>query len=205
MARVSPLRQLNRDDLTPFARIVYDYLVGHYVLVSELASASGVSNNAIWSWLKHGILPRRQTIVQLAERVRLDDDTPAFDLDELLTAAGLPNTAQEKRERLAYLDMLHASIDEVLARLHADPTYTPDDLTAIERFLRTKPEEFITATNTWREFHHDSPLAWQMQQSEEHAAVYEPAPITTPEEAHGQPHRRPRPPYDQPSRHPTGG
>ena len=202
MPRISPLRQLNRDALTPFAQIVYDYLIGHYVLVSELAEASGVSNNAIWSWLKHGILPRRQTIVQLAERVLLADDSPAFDLDELLTAAGLPNTRDMQRERLKYLDMLRASIDEVMARIAADPTYTASDREAIERFLRTKPDEFILATNTWREWRHESPMDWQMQQSEQHAAVYEPEPITTPEEAHRQP-RPKRRPSDHPQSHRT--
>ena len=204
MPRISPLRQLNRADLTPFAQLIYDYLIGHYVLVSELAEASGVSNNAIWSWLKHGILPRRQTIVQLAERVRLDDDSPAFDRDELLTAAGLPTTAQMQRERREYLDTLNASVDEVMALVNADPHYTSEHRAAIERKLRALPEKFIAVTNTHGEFHHASPLQWQMTQSEEHAAVYDPPPIASAEEAHGQQRRRRHPSAGEQARRITG-
>lgn len=192
MPRVGPFRELNRETLTPFARLIYDYMVSQTptLLVSELSAESGISNNAIWSWLKHGIIPRRQTIVQLTERVLLPDGTPVFDLDELLTAAGWPTTRQLQRERLAHLDMLRASLDEVMALVNADPAFTESDRAAIAKFLRQKPDEFIQATNTWREFHHESPMDWQMRQSEEHAAVYEPDPIATPEDAHDQPRFR---------------
>lgn len=214
MPRVSPLRQLDRARLTPFAQIVYDYLMGHYVLVSELAEMSGVSNNAIWSWLKHGILPRRQTIVQLAERARLDDDTPAFEMDELLLAAGLPTTAQMQRERVAHIGMLQESIDEVMATINADAGFTPEQRSLIEARLRRLPEEFVAATNTYAEWRHTAPMDWQMRRSEERAAVFAPEPITSPDEAHNQPprnrHRRGHErqdghDQDQRSRHTTQG
>lgn len=201
MPRVNVLRQVDREKLTPFGAVIYDYLVSFQPskTVSEFADETGVSANAITSWLKYGVPPTRKSIVKIAERA------PDLPLDELLTAAGLPTTEQVRRERLAHLDMLRASIDEVMEMVRADPTFTAADRAVIERFLRTKPDEFIRATDTWREFHHESPIAFMASQSEEHTAVYEPEPITTSEEAHGQPRPRRRPSGHPQSHHKTGG
>ena len=191
MPRSGSLATVEQEHLTPFGRLLYDYLLSFKPTktVPEFARAVGVSTQAVWDWLRAGTLPRRATLVLISERL------PDLPLDELLAAVGLPTTEQVRRERLAHLDMLRASIDEVMALVRADPTFTAEDRVVIERFLRRKPEEFIHATDTWREFHHDSPTAFVASQSEEHAVVYEPEPITSPEEAHGQP---------RPKRHPSG-
>ena len=186
MPRTNVLRQVDREKLTPFASLIYDYLVSFQPskTVTEFADESGVSANTITSWLKHGTAPLRSSVVKIAERV------PDLPLDELLRAAGLPTTEQVRRARLAHLGMLHASIDEVMANLRADPTIPESDLAAFERVLRRKPEEFIAATDTWREYRHESPAAFAAQQAEATAEVFPAAPIATAEEAHGHPRRR---------------
>lgn len=187
---------LDVDQMTPFARMVYDYLLSFRPnkIVAELSEETGISNQTIWDWLRKGTIPRRSTIVQLAER----SDLP---LDELLLAAGLPTTEQVRRERLAQLDMLRGSIDDAMALVNADPTYSDADRAVIRRFLERRPDEFIQAADTWREYHHASPTAFAAEQSQERATVFEPEPISTSEEAHGQPRAKQR---GQQSRHTTG-
>jgi transcriptional regulator with XRE-family HTH domain len=205
MARSGSLATVEQERLTPFGRLLYDYLLSFRPTktVPEFAREVGVSAQAVWDWLRAGTLPRRATLVLISERV------PDLPLDELLAAAGLPTTAQVRRERLAHLDMLRASIDEVMALVNADPAYSESDRVVIRRFLERKPSEFVTVTDTWREYHHESPTAFTASQSEEHAAVFEPAPIRSPEEAHGLPRRRhptegPHGQGGQPSRRTTG-
>lgn len=200
MARSGSLATVEQERLTPFGRLLYEYLLSFKPTktVPEFAREVGVSAQAVWDWLRAGTIPRRATLVLIAERL---SDLP---LDELLAAAGLPSTEEQRRERLAHLEMLRASIDEALALIEADPAYTAADRAVIERFLRTKPQEFIGATDTWHEYHHESPTAYEASRSEEHAAVYEPEPISTPEEAHGQSARRRRPTDERPARRPTG-
>lgn len=198
MPRVGPFRELDRATLTPFAQLIYDYLASQMptMLVSELAAESGISNNAIWSWLKHGIIPRRATVVQLAERV------PALaSLDELLEAAGLPTTADMRRERMEHLALFHASIRETAAALESDPRFTPDERAIITRYLESLPASFVTDTDTWREWQHASPAMSEAEQSTDDAAVYHPAPISSAEEAHGQPGPPARPIHDRRRRH----
>ena len=166
MPRVGSFRQINRASLTPFAQLVYDYLLSFQPtkLVSELALESGISNNAIWSWLRHGILPRRATVVQLAERV-----PDLATLDELLAAAGLPSTATVQRERQAHAAMLRESLRELLALVDTDPAFGPEERALIHRAMARKVEEFVAQTDTWREYGHASPALHEAQRAEEQA------------------------------------
>lgn len=202
MPRVSSLRQLDRANLTPFARLVYDYLlsVQPTKLVSELAEESGVSNNAIWSWLKHGITPRRQTIVQLAERV--PDLAP---LDDLLAAAALPSTAEMRVSRRAEVARFEASV-ALFERLIQESDDLSDEtkraVAQVAQRIRTQPDVFLRATDTYREYNDPSPAQVEAERGLDDALVYEPEPITSPEQAHGQ--RRPTPHPQPRSRRPSG-
>ena len=198
MPRGGALSQIDQSRLTPFAQIVYDYLLSQMptMLVKDLSDETGISNNAIWSWLRHGVIPKRQTIVQLAERV--PDIAP---LDELLRAAGLPTTEEVQRERLAHTDPLRASLETLMALVDSDPAITPASCDDVRRFLERQLQAFIARTDTWREWNHASPAQHEAQRAADEAQVYEPEPITTPEQAHGI---EPAPPRQR-HRRTTGG
>lgn len=180
---------LDVDQMNPFARMVYDYLLScrPNKLVAELSEETGISNQTIWDWLRKGTLPRRATIVQLAERV------PDLPLDDLLNAAGLPSTAEVKRQRSERLDMMHASVDEMKALLAQDGAYSPEEREMIGRFLSTLPEQFIRDTDTHREFHHESPTAFDAQRAIMDATITPPDEQDATPRAGHPPHRRRRP------------
>lgn len=179
MPRSGSLATVNQDDLTPFGHLLYDYLLSFKPTktVPEFARDVGVSTQAVWDWLRARTVPRRATLVLISERT----DLP---LDELLRAAGLPSTEEVRRARREHLGMLHASIDEVMALVRADPEFTDADIAIIERFLRKKPGDFIMATDTWREYHHESPTVFAAQQAEERAEVFDPEPAPQPHPTH---------------------
>lgn len=200
MPRESVLGQLDPAQLTPFARLIYEYLVSFRPSrdVTWLGRQSGIAPNTIAAWLKYGITPKRQKVVQLAERV-----PDLATLDELLLAAGLPSTATVQRERAAHSDVLRASLEELLRLVDADPTFDADARALIHRAMEGKVAEFIGQTDTWREYSHASPAQHEAQRAMDDALVYEPEPITTPDQAHGNepspPRRRSR------TDHPSGG
>jgi transcriptional regulator with XRE-family HTH domain len=193
MTRSGSLGTVDRGRLTRFGRLLYDHLLSFKPTktVPEFAREVGVSSQAVWDWLRAGTIPRRATLVQIAERVELP-------LDELLEAANLPSTEEQKRERAAHVAMLRASVRELASLAEADPHFSPEERATILRFLRSKPEDFLRDTDSWREFHHESPAAYEAERAEDQAEVYEPAPITSPEEAHGQ--SNPSNPSGQPLR-----
>lgn len=185
MPRVGPFRELHPEKLTPFARLIYDYMVSQTptLLVSELAADSGISNNAIWSWLKHGIIPRRQTLVLLAERV------PDLPLEELLEAAGLPSTEDMRAQRIAEMARLRESVALVERLLMESPDISDAAKAELARGmdgLRHLPGGFLAATDTHHESNALSPANYEAWRATHEAQVYEPEPITTPEQAHGQ-------------------
>jgi transcriptional regulator with XRE-family HTH domain len=94
MTRSGSLGTVDRGRLTRFGRLLYDHLLSFKPTktVPEFAREVGVSSQAVWDWLRAGTIPRRATLVQIAERVELP-------LDELLEAANLPSTEEQKRER----------------------------------------------------------------------------------------------------------
>lgn len=106
------------DQLTPFARLVRDEYMWKQIppmTVPQLADKAGISKQAIWGWFQHGSLPRRVTIVQLAERTGLD-------VDELLRAAGMPDTSVDEAERRALMRAYRAAMKRLTRAIEADAT-----------------------------------------------------------------------------------
>lgn len=122
MAGTSGFRQLDRANLSPFARMIYDYMLSaqpYPKLVSELAEESGVSNNAIWSWLKHGVIPRRSTVIHFASRTGLD-------VDELLRAAGMMDTRVSDIERRGAARVARIVMKQVEQLIREEGIGTPE-------------------------------------------------------------------------------
>lgn len=56
-----------RKDLTPFAALLDNWLWQNHTTAGQLAIKLGLSYNSVWYWLKHGVIPRMDTLVKLAE------------------------------------------------------------------------------------------------------------------------------------------
>ena len=161
------------EELTPFARLVregYMWAQTPNLSVSDLATRTGISKQTIWSWLNHGAIPRRASIVQLAE-------TTGLDLDELLASVGLPTTEDVRAARVEEIDRLRASVAMVERALMADALLSPETKAALARsidMLRAQPERFISSTDTYREWNALSPAEHEARRARETAQVERP-------------------------------
>jgi len=120
--------------MTPFARQVRQWMLRHReeseVTVPELAEISGVSKQTVWDWFQHDAKPRRQTVIQLAERTGLD-------VDELLRAAGLPDTRASASERRA-AQRVNAYLQQLAEEaIRADTRLTPDEAATMIGYYRS--------------------------------------------------------------------
>lgn len=133
VASTSGFRELDREKLTPFARMLYDYMLSFSptMLVFELARETGIANNTIWSWLKYDIIPRRSTIIALAQR------TTGLDVDELLRAAGLPDTSQSDAERRLQMRVYRVMLKRLEQSMERDPHLTPEMRAQFLAYLRS--------------------------------------------------------------------
>lgn len=180
MARTSGFRQLDRAQLSPFARMIYDYMLSaqpYPKLVSELAEESGVSNNAIWSWLKHGVIPRRSTIVPFAARTGLD-------VDALLRAAGMPDSHVSDIERRGAARVARIVTKRVEQLIQEEGIGTPEGARRFLDALRSreglmveailtaqaKDEEIDVALRDGHEGHNPSDQGGQKRDSRDHRA-----------------------------------
>lgn len=189
------------EELSQFARLVregYMWAQTPNLSVSDLAARTGISKQTIWSWLNHNATPRRATIVQLAEHTELD-------LDELLEAAGLPSTEELREQERAKVAEMRRYNELFIRELLASPAIsdaTKDDLRRNIHLIISQPEQYLASLNTYREWNAPSPAEFEAQRATEQVDVFEPEPITTPEQAHGQMQRRQRPrrhPDDEPT------
>lgn len=121
--------------LTPFAQIVYGYLMRDQPtkLVADLAYETGINNQTIWDWLRKGVIPRRATIIELSRKTGLP-------LDDLLRAAGLPTEAELALDRAG-----NARAARLLARRYEaaldqlttnNPTFTDAQRALLRRWAR---------------------------------------------------------------------
>jgi transcriptional regulator with XRE-family HTH domain len=126
---------LDEAQMTPFARMIYDYLLSSRPnkLVADLAYETGINNQTIWDWLRKGVIPRRATITELSHKTGMP-------LDELLHAAGLPTDAEVARERIG-----HARVARTLARRYEvaldqltseNPAFTEQQRALLRRWAR---------------------------------------------------------------------
>lgn len=129
------------DQLTPFARLIRAWMWRQSppMTVPQLADKTGLSKQAIWGWFQHDAIPRRDTVIQLASRTGLD-------VDELLRAAGLPDTRASARDqrlaRRAYGDFMRQAEE----KLRGDTRLTAEEAETFLAYLRGLEPAAIGAT-----------------------------------------------------------
>lgn len=91
-----PQQRKPKEELTPFARRLADYMSAQWppMTVPELASLTGISAQAIYDYFNKDVVPRATTLELIAEKTSI----PVADL---FAAAGLPQppTGWDKIER----------------------------------------------------------------------------------------------------------
>lgn len=126
------------DQLTPFARLVRDEYMWKQIpsmTVPQLADKAGISKQAIWGWFQHDSLPRRVTIIQLAQRTGLD-------VDVLLRAAGMPDTSVDDAQRRTLMRAYRVAMKRLTREIEADASIAPADratfLAYIARYVKER-------------------------------------------------------------------
>lgn len=83
------------EELTPFARLIRDYLFSFKPTktVADLARETGITSQTIWDWMHNDVVPRRATILQL-------HDSTGIALNDLYRAAGIADDEEEAWQRI---------------------------------------------------------------------------------------------------------
>lgn len=139
------LGELDWDNMTPFAQIIYTYLLSFRPtkLVADLARETGISDQAIWRWLRDGTLPRRGTIMDLHRGTGIP-------LEELLHAAGLLTVEEALARRRENQRVVHLMVEQMKASAMSNPHFTADEQRAVLEWLEKLPEEFLAGADIQR-------------------------------------------------------
>lgn len=124
------------EQLTPFARLVREWMWRQVppMSVPQLADLTGISKQAIWGWFQHDSLPRRDTVLALARATGLDTD-------ELLRAAGLPDTRASEVKRRGAARIYGVLLKRIERELRSDPRLSDSDIAAmLAVYQRIGPE-----------------------------------------------------------------
>lgn len=104
------------EELTAFARMIregYMWQQTPPMSMTDFAEFAGVSRQAVFGWLNHRVLPKRDSVIAVAKVTGLD-------VDELLRAAGLPDSqtdlAERKRVSADYSEFMRLIDGELRAR-----------------------------------------------------------------------------------------
>lgn len=83
------------EELTPFARMIREGFMWQRtppMSMTDFAEFAGVSRQAVFGWLNHRVQPKRDSVKAVSKATGLD-------LDDLLRAAGLPDSQMDAEAR----------------------------------------------------------------------------------------------------------
>lgn len=122
MPRRGGLQAVDPARLSSFGRVIYDYLLSFRPTksVNTFAAECNVSGQAVWDWIHGNTVPRRATINMIAQHTTLNED-------ELLRAAGLPDSHTDAAERKRLMREFRRIVRDTEAELIREGTLTEDE------------------------------------------------------------------------------
>lgn len=136
MAQRGGLQSVDPEQLEPFGRLVYDYLLSFRPnkTVNEFAAQCNVSGQAVWDWIHGNTTPRRASIMLIASAT----DLP---LNDLLQAAGLPTDIEKAGARRQNRKVAEEILDYLRQELSAK--FSPEDMRAIDAYLADGLRDYL--------------------------------------------------------------